>query len=180
MSTNLPDFDKAQYVVEPGVIAAPDELVGSSWDGHEGHDDFVRALVYGIGAAIVGCLLYAGFTIVTHIQIGYVAVGVGYLVGKAMLYATGGIGGRRYQIAAVVLTYLSVAMAEVPEILYSLHKRGMDLSHVSTRGMLTLTRFGLTSPFQGLTEGIGGLLGLFILFIGMRAAWSLTAGRPTA
>ena len=177
MSTNLPDFEKAQYVAEPVAPVAEPGLVGASWSNEPAKDKFTQALLYGIGAAIVGSLAYAGFTIVTHIEIGYVALGVGYLVGKAMLAATGGVGGRRYQIAAAVLTYLSVSMAAVPEILYSVHKQGTELSQIGAHGMLVLARYGAISPFLGLTEGIGGFLGLFILFIGMRAAWSLTAGR---
>jgi hypothetical protein len=114
---------------------------------------------------------------VTHIQIGYVAIGVGYLVGKAMLVATKGVGGRRYQIAAAVLTYLSVSMAFVPETLYLLNKKGIALSHISVRGWAMLAGYGVASPFLGLSDGVGGLLGLFILFIGIRAAWALTAGR---
>src|SRR5277367_2532034 len=45
---------------------------------------FLKAIVFGIGAAILGCVLYAGFTIVTGIYIGIVSLAVGWLIGKAM------------------------------------------------------------------------------------------------
>jgi hypothetical protein len=41
----------------------------------------------------------------------------------------------------------------------------------------TLTMIGLASPFLELTEGTSGLIGLVILFVGMRFAWKMTAGR---
>lgn len=49
-----------------------------------------------------------------RIIIGYVSLAVGWLVGKAILKGSGGVGGRRYQITAVLLTYSAVSMAAVP------------------------------------------------------------------
>jgi len=46
--------------------------------------------------------------------------------------------------------------------------------------LVTLVGIGLASPFMELSEGFGGIIGLFILFIGVRAAWSLTAGHDFA
>ena len=78
------------------------------------HQNFVRGLIYGIGGAIVGLILYAAFGILTGLVIGYVSLAVGYIVGKAMMKGSQGIGGRRYQIAAVALTYAAVSMAAIP------------------------------------------------------------------
>ncbi len=63
---------------------------------------------------MVGLAFYAGFTIVTDIYIGYVSLAVGWLVGKAIMLGSKGIGGRRYQIAAVILTYAAVSLAAIP------------------------------------------------------------------
>ena len=51
------------------------------------HAAYVRAIIFGVGAAIVGMILYATFAIVTGIVIGYAALAVGWLVGKAMIKA---------------------------------------------------------------------------------------------
>lgn len=185
MSANLPDFDKAEYVAppqassyqaysEPQIVSGDVDTRG--WNEQRAdHARFVQAIVYGTGAAIVGSILYAAFTIVTHIQLGYVAVGVGYLVGKAMLHATGGLGGRKYQVVAAVLTYFSVSMAAVVQILWAFRERGF--SHINGAGLMMLAEYGVASPFLRLRGGLGALIGLFILFIGIRAAWSLTADR---
>jgi len=80
----------------------------------DSHAAFMRALLYGIGAAVVGMILYAVFEIATGLIVGYVSLAVGWLVGTAMMKGSKGVGGRRYQIAAVLLTYAAVSMAAVP------------------------------------------------------------------
>jgi hypothetical protein len=80
----------------------------------DSHAGYVRGMLFGVGAAIVGMAGYAGFTILTGLYIGYVSLAVGWLVGKAMMLGSKGIGGRRYQIAAVILTYAAVSLAAVP------------------------------------------------------------------
>jgi hypothetical protein len=78
------------------------------------HPAYVRALLFGLGAAIAGMILYATFAITTGLVIGYVSLAVGWMVGTAMTKGSGGVGGRRYQVAAAVLTYAAVSMAAVP------------------------------------------------------------------
>ena len=78
------------------------------------HAAYVRAIPFGVGAAILGMILYATFAIVTGIVIGYAALAVGWLVGKAMITGSNGVGGRRYQIVAVLLTYAAVSTAAIP------------------------------------------------------------------
>src|ERR1017187_815989 len=78
------------------------------------HAAYMRGLLFGIGAAIVGMILYATFAITTGIIIGYVSLAVGWMVGTAITKGSGGVGGRRYQITAALLTYAAVSMAAVP------------------------------------------------------------------
>jgi hypothetical protein len=80
----------------------------------DSHQIFVRGLMFGIGGAILGIILYAGFGIVTGLMLGYISLAVGWIVGKAIMKGTNGIGGRRYQIAAVVLTYAAVSLSAIP------------------------------------------------------------------
>jgi hypothetical protein len=80
----------------------------------DSHAVFVRALMFGIGAAILGLIGYTAFTIITGIMIGYISLAVGWLIGKAMRTGSRGVGGRRYQIAAALFTYAAVSMAAIP------------------------------------------------------------------
>lgn len=74
----------------------------------------MRGVTFGVGGALLGTLLYAGVGILTGLMIGYVALAVGYIVAKAIKMGSGGMGGRRYQIAAALLTYAAVSIAAVP------------------------------------------------------------------
>jgi hypothetical protein len=80
----------------------------------DSHSAFVRGLIFGIGGAILGLIAYSTFTIITGIEIGYLSLLVGFLVAKAILMGSKGMGGRRYQVAALLLTYAAVSMSAIP------------------------------------------------------------------
>ena len=86
------------------------------------HAAFVRGLLFGAGGAVLGLILYAAFGIITGLEIGYLSLAVGYIVGKALRMGSGGVGGRRYQIAAVLFTYFAVSMSAVPIGIYEAAK----------------------------------------------------------
>ena len=185
------------------------------------HAAYVRGIIFGIGAAILGFVIYTGSVIISGLEIAYISLAVGFLIGKAMKMGSGGIGGRRYQIAAAALTYAAVSVAAIPIVFYHAHKsapsraarvqngsaapgaqqatpnlpakqnsRGSSDSEdeeVDTPGAKPplrvlqavgrLVLLGLASPFLGLQDHpFHGLIGLVILFVGVRIAWQLTAG----
>jgi hypothetical protein len=161
---------------------------------------YSRALLFGAGAAVLGLIIYAAFGIMTGLEIGYLSLAVGYLVGKAMMKGSNGVGGRRYQIAAVLLTYAAVSMAAVPIAISQVSKEkkakaeqsqvqnsageqptgennpsNRTMNPAAALGFLAL--LGLASPFYELAaDPFHGLIGVVILFVGMRIAWRLTAG----
>jgi hypothetical protein len=139
---------------------------------------FTRALLFGIGAALVGLAGYAAFTITTHLYVGYVALGVGYIVARAMKFGSGGLGGRPYQIAAVVLTYLAIALAEIPIILWQVKAR-IPAGHMFAVAMRLLP-VGLESPFLDMRNPVHGLINAVILFVGLQIAWRGTAATRVA
>ncbi len=138
---------------------------------------FTRALLFGIGAAAVGLVGYAAFTIATSFYIGYVALGVGYIVARAMKFGSGGFGGRPFQIVAVILTYLAIALAEIPIALWEFRTR-IPAGRMLVVG-IRLLPVGLTSPIREMRDPIHGLINLVILFVGLRIAWRGTAA-PSA
>lgn len=165
----------------------------------DSHAAYVRGLIFGIGAAILGMILYAGFTILTGFYIGYVSLAVGWLVAKGIMLGSKGIGGRRYQIAAVILTYAAVSIAAVP-IALSYKIKEKSAQHTSTQTQqqpsqneqttepeqagphpkpslaAALLLIGLASPFLELQDPLHGVIGLVILVVGIRIAWRMTAG----
>ena len=131
---------------------------------------FGRAVLFGIGAAALGLVLYAAFTIITHIAIGYASLAVGWMVAKAIVKGSGGVTGRRYQIVAGILTYSACTLASIPVWIYQMPERRSvfltDIPHT------------LLFPFLRLADNpFGGLVGLIILFVGVSVAVRLTAPR---
>jgi hypothetical protein len=139
---------------------------------------FTRALLFGIAAAIVGLAGYSAFTIATNLYVGYVALGVGYIVARAMKFGSGGVGGRPYQIGAVVLTYLAIALAEIPIVLWQLRPR-IPSGHMLAVAMRLLP-VGLESPILAMRSPVHGLINAVILFVGLQIAWRGTAATGAA
>ena len=100
----------------------------------DSHSAFVRALTFGAGAAVAGLVLYAVVGIATGLMIGYVSLAVGWMVGKAMMKGSGGLGGRRYQIGAVLFTYAAVSIAAIPIGISEYAKAKKNLRQESSQG----------------------------------------------
>lgn len=152
------------------------------------HAAFMRALLLGIAGALVGLALYVTFALSTGLVIGWASVAVGYIVGKAMHLGSRGVGGRRYQIMAVLLTYLAVSMSAVPIAIeqsrqHQAHGQSAEAAAQPRarmsygKAMATLAWVGIASPILELQDPVNGLLGLIILFVGLRFAWQFTASR---
>ena len=172
----------------------------------DSHAAFVRSILFGIGGFAAGLALYAGFVIATGISIGYLALAVGFIVGKAMLMGSNGVGGRRYQIAAVLLTYAAVSMAYVPILIHFMNKQAAEKAAITHKAAPNssgeaqpsatdrseavqtnrpnlaaiagkLALWGLASPFLRLQYGPSAILGLIILGVGMQFAWKMMASK---
>jgi len=154
----------------------------------------LRPVIYGAGAALAGCLLYA-VVLAMGVQIGIVALAVGWMVGKAIRHASYGTGGRKQQILAVALTYFAISTSFFPAAVFLAVKHGVEAKSAAKNqsaaqapvqkvnpsftpgkaiaGLLVIT---IISPFLELrVSPVGGLISLFILFIGLQRAWAMTA-----
>jgi uncharacterized protein (DUF983 family) len=196
----------AYYRVKQAIACEACALKAKMETPADSHSAFVRAVIFGIGAAILGMAGYALFTIVTGIYIGYISLAVGWFIGKAMKAGSAGFGGRRYQITAVLLTYGAVSIAAIP-IAIAQYAKNPPLKAAVTQqapqvspaepgaqnstetpassearpsfvsAIGSLLLVGLASPFLDLQQDpLHGGIGLVILFVGMRFAWQLTAG----
>jgi hypothetical protein len=176
----------------------------------DSHAAFLRGLLLGIGGAVVGLILYSTVAIVTGWTIGYVALAAGWLVGKGISKGSNGMGGRRYQIAAVALTYLAISFSAIPiGISYAIKNAPVKAHHATPADGSTtadsraqdsdaskpaasggdvhlgallgqLALMGVASPFLELQDPVHGAIGLVILFVGVSIAYRLTASKPLA
>jgi len=143
----------------------------------DSHTAYVHGILLGVGAAIAGLVLYATFTIVTHLYLGYIALAVGWMVGKAIITGSNGAGGPRYQIAAGVLTYAAISLASIPIGIAGLLSRQAGTNVDWAAAAPRLLMLGIASPFLDLQTGFSGIIGLVILFVGLRIAIRLTAAK---
>jgi hypothetical protein len=156
----------------------------------DSHSAFGRGVLFGVGGAILGLGIYVGFALATGLIAGFISLAVGYLVGKAIVTGSGGLGGRRYQVVAVLLTYIAVSSAAVPIAVSQHMKQRSAQAHTQVSDSAThspkmppakalgvLALMGLASPFLALSNPMQGIIGLIILFVGIRIAWRMTAAK---
>lgn len=153
----------------------------------------LRAALYGAGAGLAGCALYATVAIVTGLEIGLIAILVGVMVGKAVRHGSNGLGGRPQQILAVVLTYFSITTSYLPVFINHAIKnpQKVEQSATATPGkpqsqpdapaprsvtgvIVILLVIAAAAPFLSLGSGFGALISLVIIFFGLQRAWGLT------
>jgi hypothetical protein len=102
------------------------------------------------------------------------------------------LGGRPQQILAVVLTYCAITTSYIPVYFHQLSKNPQMLEQARQKAaknpdaapqrpprmgiagaILILLLIFAAAPFFGATS-VGGLISLFIIFIGLKQAWRLT------
>jgi hypothetical protein len=89
-------------------------LALSAAETPSGMGPLLRAGLFGFGGAVLGAIVYYAVLAIFDWQIGIIAILCGYLVGMGVRKGTGNRGGRRFQVLAVALTYLSIVMAFTP------------------------------------------------------------------
>ena len=134
---------------------------GSSRAGRIG-----KSLALGFLAAVLGAAIWYGIAAAFNLEIGLVAILIGWMVGRAVQMGSGGRGGRRYQVAAALLAYLSIVMSYA-----ALGFREAD-DPFNPFMLLVL----LVLPvIANLASMPGGIIGLAIMGFGIHQAWKMNA-----
>src|SRR5512140_2968096 len=84
---------------------------------------FLKAGLAGGAAAITGAIVWYVIRDTTGYELGLIAIAVGFLVGKGVMWGSGYRGGWGYQALAIALTYLSIVSTYVPLVVQGLEKR---------------------------------------------------------
>ena len=166
----------------------------------------LRAIGAGIAAAIGGSILYYAILAITGFEFGLIAIVVGYVVGRAVNWGSGGRGGRFYQAAAIALTYFAIVSAYVPLIVAEFRKNDNAHQTAVAPGSPTATPASQsanpapTAPAESESAttmnplvaiailigillampflgGIQNIMGLVIIGIGLYEAWKLNRPR---
>jgi hypothetical protein len=95
---------------------------------------FGRAVAFGIGATIAGAILYYAVLAITKLEIGLIAIVIGYMVGYSVRRGSRGWGGRRFQVLALVLTYYAVGLAYFPIVIQSARESAATKAATASSG----------------------------------------------
>jgi hypothetical protein len=82
----------------------------------------LKATALGVGAGLVGAVVWCLVRRVAHVQLGLLAVAVGYIVGRAVRAGSGNRGGIGYQVLAVALTYCAICANFMPDVVEAIMK----------------------------------------------------------
>ena len=140
---------------------------------------FLRATLLGLGAGLVGTVIWFAIRRAANLEIGWIALLVGFMVGKAVRIGSGNRGGRVYQILAVVLTYICIEANYFPDIVEAFSKVAQQ-RHVNVNWIAALwpmVLFALKLPFLNAEQHP---IGLFIKGLALFEAWKFTQRRPLA
>lgn len=96
------------------------ELAGRAAGG-----GLLKALLFGLGGAAAGALVYYAVLAATGYEVGLIAILVGWLVGRAVFIGSGRRGGRLYQVAAIVLTYFAIVSTYIPLMFKAAREQGL-------------------------------------------------------
>ena len=132
---------------------------------------FPRAIGVGLLAGAVGSTLYYLVARMSGYQLSIIFIAVGFLVGRAVRWATGGRGGVRYQVLAVAITYVAIAFSWVPFLVEQ------TAGSVGAADLVARIPFILSLP---VAIGLEQPFSLVILGIGLWEAWKFTAPVPLA
>ena len=132
--------------------------------------DYPRAVLGAVLGGLAGALLWWGFTVVTHISFGLVAVAIGYLVGTAVVRFSGGKRSTGLQAVAVTVSVASFVVAT-----YLVNRTFVNRA-LETRGDAFRVGVLPQSPqvFASVVRSNFGIMDVVFLAIAIYQAWKIT------
>jgi DNA-directed RNA polymerase subunit RPC12/RpoP len=128
---------------------------------------FLRASGAGLGAAVLGAVLWYGVRALTGYEVGLISIAVGIGVGKAVAWGAHGKGGWLYQLLALFLTYTSIVTNYVPDIVQGMVGEGM------AAGPFVYVVAFLISYAAPFLMGFQNIVGMLIIAFGLWEAWKI-------
>ena len=163
-----------------------------------------KALAAGLGAAILGAVLWWGVRKLTGYEVGIISIGIGIAVGKAVRWGSQNRGGWAYQLAAILLTYAAVAGNYVPDVVQAFRQEAQKQEAPAAApatvakasvapakpapareqklsagevllGLLSVFFVAAALPFL---QGANNIIGILIIGFGLFEAWKINKRVP--
>jgi hypothetical protein len=155
---------------------------------------FVKAVGLGSLAGLAGAAAWYMIRAATGYELGIIALAIGWGVGMGVRVGSGGRGGSRYQVLAIVLTYFWIAANYMPDLFVNFDKwalegfaEGARLSLADAQAMLRNPSPDMVFAIAGIKvvfamtlalalpflSGFKNLMGLLIIGFGLYQAWRI-------
>jgi hypothetical protein len=138
----------------------------------------LQAVLLGSLAGLAGAAVWYGVRAATDYELGIIAIAIGWGVGTAVRHASGGRGGRGYQVLAVALTYFWIAANYVPDLVANIENQAADSAEAEPVAETPLVMkvalaavLALALPFM---QGFENVIGILIIGFGLYQAWQMT------
>jgi hypothetical protein len=149
---NLPQQEQPQEPVQEetqeAAFAMTEEEVRRAMEFFRQEQNLVAGGLAGLVAAVTGAAIWAGITVATDYQIGWMAVGIGFLVGIAVRTVGKGVD-QVFGITGAVMALIGCALGNVFTVAYFIAMQtGAPLAEVLTQLDVDLLLERLISTFQ--------------------------------
>lgn len=137
--------------------------------------NMVLAIALGVIGAVVSGIIWYYFTVWTGKQIGYVSIGVGFVIGWAVLIGSGKKRGMVLQVTSAILTFITLLCSEYLIIMHYVREY---MSSNQTEFPDYDGSFIFISPFDSFVlSNMFSPIGVLIWLIGIYVAYSVPKER---
>ena len=132
--------------------------------------NYPMAVVGGLIGGVLGAVAWWGFTVLTNIAFGLVAVVIGFAVGKGVVLLSGGKRHLNLQIVSLVITITSYAYAS-----YLVNRSFIQQAFAEEGSEMLLPLIPDPTLFVEVVKAGAGIMDLVFLAIALIQAWQIPA-----
>jgi hypothetical protein len=150
------------------------KLIDQSLESQTKHPNILGAIIVGLLAGIVSGAIWCGIAYFTGYTVGYVAIGVGFLIAQGVMLGAGRKRGFALQLISAVLTLFTIISATYMTYMLSIN----DYIRTSKEYAAYYHHFIWLSPFDSdIISYMISPMGLLIWGIGIAAAFRIPASK---
>jgi hypothetical protein len=138
--------------------------------------NLLGAIGLGVLAAIIGAVVWVLVAVIFEVTVGYVAIGVGFIVGWGVILGSGRKRGIKLQITSTIITLVAILMAEYATFVYFVTEYVKETYPVETAD---ITIFWISPIDPDFLSSLVSPIGFLIWAIGLYVAFTIPKARKS-